>query len=338
MRKFAEEHGVKNYFEVGRGGICHQVMVEEGFVAPGRLIVGADSHTCTYGALGAFATGIGSTEAAAVMAMGRLWFRVPESQKFVVRGDLKRYVCGKDIILNIIGDIGVDGSLYRSMEFYGSTIEELSLSDRMTIANMAVEAGGKAGIVPPDEKVFDYLRGRAEGYRPIFADPDADYSEIFEYDAGDIVPTVAKPPLPSNTLPARECDVEIDQAYLGSCTNGRIEDLRMAAEILKGRKVQKGVRLIVVPASQSVYRQAVREGLFDIFLEAGAFISGPTCGACLGGHMGVLAPGERCISTSNRNFVGRMGDARSSVYLASPATVAASAVKGKITDPREVEP
>ncbi len=335
MREFARKYGVKNYFEVGRGGICHQVMIEKGFVAPGRLIVGADSHTCTYGALGSFATGIGSTEAAAIMAMGKLWFRVPESQKFILEGEPKRYVCGKDIILNIIGDIGVDGSLYKSMEFYSAF--KLPLPDRITISNMSVEAGAKASIFPPDEKVFDYLEDRVK-YKPVFADPDADYSDTFHYALSDMVPTVAKPPLPSNTVPASECNIEIDQAYLGSCTNGRIEDLRMAAEILKGNKVHEDVRLIIVPASQRIYARAMREGLFEIFLESGAFISGPTCGACLGGHMGVLAPGEKCVSTTNRNFVGRMGDAKSEVYLASPATVAASAVKGRIVDPKEVKP
>lgn len=335
MRRFARKYGIKNYFEIGRGGVCHQIMIESGFVAPGRLIVGADSHTCTYGALGAFSTGIGSTEAAAVFATGRLWFKIPESQKVVIEGTLKEYVCGKDIALNIIGDIGVDGALYKSMEFYGSTIRDLSLSDRITISNMSVEAGAKAGIIPPDQAVFDYLKNRVVGnYEPIFADESVEYSETFSYDASDMVPTVAKPPLPSNTMPASECGVRIDQAYLGSCTNGRLEDLRTAAKILKGKKVHDDVRLIVVPASKEVYAQAMHEGLFEIFSEADAFISGPTCGACLGGYMGVLAPGERCVSTTNRNFVGRMGDAKSEVYLASPATVAASAIEGRIVDPR----
>ncbi|MFQ6105685.1 MAG: 3-isopropylmalate dehydratase large subunit, partial [Candidatus Hydrothermarchaeaceae archaeon] len=309
MRDFARRHNIKNYFEVGQAGVCHQLMIEQGFVAPGRLIVGADSHTCSYGALGALATGVGSTEAASVMALGRLWFKVPETVKFVVNGMPGKYVMGKDIILHIIGDIGVDGALYRSMEFYGSTIEKFGLSDRITIANMAVEAGGKAGIIPPDKKVFDYLKGRARGgYKAVYADNNAQYAETLNYDASVVVPTVAKPPLPENTAPASELgSVEIDQAYLGSCTNGRIEDLRIAADILKGRKVHPYVRMIVVPASKEVFAQAVREGLVETFLKADAYVAGPTCGACLGGYMGVLAKGESCISSTNRNFIGRMG-------------------------------
>jgi 3-isopropylmalate/(R)-2-methylmalate dehydratase large subunit len=314
-------------------------MVENGFAAPGRLIIGADSHTCSYGALGAFATGVGSTEAASAMAIGSMWFRVPETQKFVIDGELRDYVMGKDVILHIIGDIGVDGALYRSMEFYGSVIEALNLADRISIANMAIEAGGKAGIIPPDEKVFDYLKGRVRGeYHPVYADKDAEYIETFTYDAADIPPTVAKPFLPENTAPASELsDITIDQAYLGSCTNGRIEDLRVAAKIVKGRKVHPNVRMIVVPATKDVYEQALDEGLIKIFLDANAYVSGPTCGACLGGYMGVLAKGERCISSTNRNFVGRMGHKDSEVYLANPAVVAASAVKGEIIDPRELE-
>ncbi len=335
LRSYARRYNIENYYEIGRGGICHQVMIEEGFVAPGRLIIGADSHTCSYGALGAFSTGVGSTEAAAAMATGRLWFKVPETQKFVINGELKRYVMGKDIILHIIGEIGVSGSLYKAQEFYGRAIENLSLSDRITISNMAVEAGAKAGIIPPDEKVFDFLRGRVRGeYRAVYADGnEEDYEEVVEYDAAAIVPTVAEPFSPDNTVPASELDVLIDQAYLGSCTNGRIEDLRVAAELLKGRKVNPAVRMIVVPASEKVFQQAIEEGLITIFLEAGAFVCGPTCGACLGGHMGVLAEGERCISTTNRNFIGRMGHKDSEVYLANPAVVAASALKGRITDP-----
>ena len=338
MREFARKYKIKNYFEVGRGGVCHQLMIEEGFVAPGRLIVGADSHTCSYGALGSFATGIGSTEAAAVMATGKLWFKVPETQKFIVDGKLNRYVMGKDIILHIIGDIGVSGSLYKTMEFYGSVISKLSLSDRITISNMAIEAGGKAGIIPPDKKVFDYLNGRVRGdYREVYSDPDAVYSEKFEYNAEEIVPTVAKPPLPENTAPASELgNIEIDQAYLGSCTNGRIEDLRIAAEILKGKKIHEDVRMIVVPASKRIFEQAVEEGLIKIFMDADAYVSGPTCGACLGGYMGVLAKGEVCISSTNRNFIGRMGHKDSRVYLANPAVVAASAITGRITDPNEL--
>ncbi len=339
MRDFARKYGIKNYYEVGSSGICHQLMIERGFAAPGRLIIGADSHTCSYGALGAFSTGVGSTEAASAMALGSLWFRVPETQKFIVEGELGKYVMGKDVILHIIGDIGVDGALYKAMEFYGSAVEAMPLADRITIANMAIEAGGKAGIFAPDEKVFAYLKGRVQGsYEPVYADSDAEYAETFEYRAGDIVPTVAKPFLPENVAPAAELgSVAIDQAYLGSCTNGRIEDLRVAAGIMKGRRVHSDVRMIVVPASKRVFEEAVSEGLVKIFLDANAYVSGPTCGACLGGYMGVLARGERCISSTNRNFVGRMGHEESEVYLANPAVVAASAVTGRITDPNELE-
>ncbi len=339
MRDFARKHALPNYFEVGQNGVCHQLMIEKGFVAPGRLIIGADSHTCSYGALGAFATGVGSTEAASAMALGTMWFRVPESQKFVVEGELGEYVMGKDVILHIIGDIGVDGALYHSMEFYGSAMEAMGLADRITISNMAIEAGGKAGIIPPDEKVFNYLEGRVRGeYEPVYADKDAEYIETFTYDGSDIPPTVAKPSLPENTTPASELsDITIDQAYLGSCTNGRIEDLRVAANIIKGKEVHAGVRMIIVPATKEVYAQAIDEGLVKIFLDANAFVSGPTCGACLGGYMGVLAEGERCISSTNRNFIGRMGHAKSEVYLANPAVVAASAITGRITDPRDLQ-
>ena len=337
MREFAKKYRIGSYFEVGSGGVCHQVMIEKGFVAPGRLIVGADSHTCSYGALGAFATGIGSTEAASVFARGLLWFKVPESMKFVVDGRTGKHVMGKDIILTIIGDIGVEGALYKSMEVQGTAISSLSVSDRVTISNMGIEAGAKACMIPPDVKVDEYLKGRIRGtYSKVLADPGASYVDVREYAAEEIVPVVAKPCLPSNVAPASEVGVEIDQAYLGSCTNGRIEDLRVAAAILKGRKVKEGVRLLVVPASKQVFDQASAEGLFKIFSDAGAFISGPTCGACLGGYMGVLAPGERCVSTTNRNFVGRMGHKDSEVYLASPAVVAASAVAGRIVDPSEV--
>ena len=338
MRDFAKRYDIPNYFEIGQGGVCHQLMIEKGYVAPGRLIVGADSHTCSYGALGAFATGIGSTEAASVMALGSLWFKVPETQKIIVKGKLGRYVMGKDIILHIIGDIGVEGALYKSMEFYGNTIENLKLADRITISNMAIEAGAKAGIIPPDQKVFDYLKDRVKGeYTPVYSDQDAEYCEVFSYQAEDIVPTVAKPSLPENTAPASELDVEIDQAYLGSCTNGRIEDLRIAADIIKGKKVKKGVRMIVVPASKDVFEKAMKEGLIKIFMDANAYVSGPTCGACLGGYMGVLANGEKCISSTNRNFIGRMGHPDSEVYLANPAVVSASAITGRITDPNTLD-
>ncbi|NYT03376.1 MAG: 3-isopropylmalate dehydratase large subunit [Candidatus Methanofastidiosa archaeon] len=337
MRDFAKKYEIDNYFEVGRGGVCHQLMIEKGFVAPGRLIVGADSHTCSYGALGAFSTGIGSTEAAAVMAIGKLWLKVPDSIKITVNGKLDNYVYGKDIILHVIGDIGVEGALYQAMEYYGNTIENLTLSDRISISNMAIEAGGKAGIIPPDDKVFEYLQDRVRGnYNPVYSDKDAYYIEELEYDAADIPPTVAKPFLPSNTSPASEVDVKIDQAYLGSCTNGRIEDLRIAAEILKGRKINSEVRMLVVPATKEVFNQALKEGLIDIFEKADCFVCGPTCGACLGGYMGILADGEKCVATTNRNFIGRMGHKNSEVYLANPAVVAASALEGRIVDPREV--
>ena len=338
MREFAGKYKIKNHFDVGRGGVCHQIMIEHGFAAPGRLIVGADSHTCSYGALGALSTGIGSSEAASAMATGELWFKVPETQKFVVDGKLGKHVMGKDIILHIIGDIGVSGSLYKSMEFYGSTIESLQLSDRITISNMAIEAGAKCGIIPPDDAVFNYLKNRVIGeYTPVYADDDSEYEDTFEYDASEIKTMVAKPHLPENVVPASEIDVRIDQAYLGSCTNGRIEDMRVAAEILKGRKVHPDVRMIVVPASKNVFEQALREGLTEVFMDADAYVSGPTCGACLGGYMGVLAEGERCISSTNRNFIGRMGHKDSEVYLANPAVVAASAVTGRITDPNDLE-
>ncbi|MFH1834658.1 MAG: 3-isopropylmalate dehydratase large subunit [Methanobacteriota archaeon] len=337
MKEFQKKYEIENYFEVGRGGVCHQLMIEEGFAAPGRLIVGADSHTCSYGALGAFSTGVGSTEAAAVMASGKLWFKVPETQKFTVEGELGKHVMGKDVILHVIGDIGVDGSLYKVMEWYGSALESLPLADRISISNMAIEAGGKAGIFPPDKKVDEYLKGRVRGsYKKVFADEDAEYAETYQYAATDIVPTVSEPFLPENTKPASEVDVTIHQAYLGSCTNGRIEDMRVAAQIIKGKKVHPDVRMIVVPASTRIQEQMISEGLMKVFMDAGAYVSGPTCGACLGGYMGVLANEEVCVSTTNRNFIGRMGHKGSKVYLANPAVVAASAIKGKITDPNEL--
>jgi 3-isopropylmalate/(R)-2-methylmalate dehydratase large subunit len=339
MHIFARKFNLPHYFPVGTCGVCHQVMIEQGFVAPGRLIIGADSHTCSYGALGSLGTGVGSTEAASAMALGSLWFKIPETQKFVVNGELKKYVMGKDIILHIIGDIGVDGALYRSMEFYGSTIDSLSLADRISISNMAVEAGGKAGIIPPDNKVVEYLSGRVRGtYKAVHSDEDAVYIEIFEYRAEDIPPTVAMPSLPENIVPASELShIVIDQAYLGSCTNGRIEDLRAAASILAGKNVNPDTRMIVVPASKKVFEEALAEGLIKTFLDANAYVAGPTCGACLGGYMGVLAKGERCISSTNRNFVGRMGHKESEVYLSNPAVVAASAITGRITDPGELK-
>ncbi len=339
LREFAKKYGIKYYYEVGENGICHQIMIEKGFVAPGRLIVGADSHTCSYGALNCIGIGIGSTEAAVTFATGKLWFKVPETYKFIIKGNLGEYVMGKDIILKIISDIGVDGANYKSMEFHGDTIKKLSLSDRITIANMSVEAGAKTAIMEADEKVFEFLKNRVKGnYEAIHADNDANYEKVYEYDVSNLEPLVAKPNSPANVSPARELeDVEIDQAYIGSCTNGRIEDLRIAAKILKGRKVKKYVRLIIVPASQEVYLKALEEGLIKIFIESGAYVSGPTCGACLGGHMGVLAKDEVCISSTNRNFIGRMGHKDSKVYLANPAVVAASAVTGRITDPRDLD-
>jgi len=334
MRVFAEKHKIKNYFEVGKGGVCHQVMMDEGFAAPGRLIVGADSHTCTYGGINAFSTGIGSTEAAAVFATGRLWFKVPETIKVELTGSFKKYVGGKDLIIKIITDIGVDGANYKAFEFSGPGVKNVPVHDRLTIANMAIEAGGKAGIFPCDKLTEEYIKDTVKGkYHAVDADKDAKYSQILKYDLSKLDPMVAFPHLPENGRPVKEAKVKIDQAYLGSCTNGRIEDMRIAAEVINGRKVADNVRFIVVPASQRVYRQMLDEGLFHIFLDAGAFISGPTCGACLGGYMGILADGEKAISSTNRNFIGRMGHKGSEVYLAGPAVVAASAVSGYICAP-----
>ena len=336
MRDFATRWKLPNYYEVGEGGVCHQLMMEHGYVAPGRLIVGADSHTCTYGALGAFSTGIGSTEAATVFARGKLWFKVPRTDRFIFSGRTRKHVFGKDLILRIIGDIGVDGALYKSMEVAGPAIEALGVSDRMTIANMSIEAGAKNLYIAPDRKVDAYISGRVIGrYKPVFPDKDAEYDSVAEYDASEIPPLVAQPYLPSNVKPAAEVGVKIDQAYLGSCTNGRIEDMRAAAKIIKGKKVAKGVRMIVVPASKEIFEQAIDEGLVRIFTKANAYVSGPTCGACLGGYMGVLAPGEVAVSSTNRNFVGRMGAKDSKVYLANPAVVTASAIAGRIVDPSE---
>lgn len=338
MREFAVKHEIDNYFEVGRGGVCHQVMVEEGYAAPGRLIVGADSHTCTYGGINTFSTGIGSTEACAAFSTGRLWFRVPETIKVELTGEFKKGVGGKDLILKIIADIGVDGANYKAFEFHGPGIANITVSDRLTVSNMAIEAGGKAGIFPCDEMTEEYIKDTAKGeWKAVEADPDADYVSVLKYDLSEIVPMVAYPHLPENGRPVKDADVKIDQAYLGSCTNGRIEDMRIAAEIIKGRKVAKNVRFLVVPASQKVVRQMIEEGIMDIFLEAEAFVSGPTCGACLGGYMGILASDEKAIASTNRNFIGRMGDKNSEVYLAGPAVVTASAIAGKIVTPDELE-
>ena len=337
MREFAQKHQIPNYFEIGKSGVCHQLMVEEGFAAPGRLIVGADSHTCTYGAVNALSTGIGSTEAAAVFATGKLWFKVPETIKVVVKGEFNRYVGGKDLILRIITDIGVDGANYKAFEFHGD-VQNISVPDRLAISNMAIEAGGKAGIFPCDDLTREYIKDSVRGeYEPVEADDDAIYCRTLEYDLSKLEPFVSYPHLPSNGRPVREADVRIDQAYLGSCTNGRIEDMRIGAEIVKGRHVAPGVRMIVVPASQRVLKQMADEGLIDIFIEAGAFVSGPTCGACLGGYMGILAPGEVAVASTNRNFIGRMGAKDSYVYLAGPAVVAASAIAGRIVTPDDLE-
>ncbi|MDI6692560.1 MAG: 3-isopropylmalate dehydratase large subunit [Anaerosomatales bacterium] len=338
VREFAREQDITHYYEIGCMGVEHALLPEHGVVVPGDVIIGADSHTCTYGALGAFATGVGSTDAAVGMATGEAWFKVPSSLKFIVEGEMQPWVSAKDIILHIIGMIGVDGALYQAMEFTGSTISALDMDGRMTICNMAIEAGGKSGIIAVDDTTREYVRGRAERkWVEYMSDPDAEYARVFEIDAAAIEPTVAFPHLPSNTRPVREArDVRVDQVVIGSCTNGRLADLRVAAEILRGRKVHRDVRLIVIPATQQIYRDAMHEGLIDVFLDAGAAVSTPTCGPCLGGHMGILAAGERALATTNRNFVGRMGDPKSEVYLASPAVAAATAVAGHIALPEDL--
>jgi len=337
MRNFAQEQKIENLYDVGEG-VCHQVMVEKGYVAPGKLIVGADSHTCMYGALGAFATGIGSTEAAAVFATGSIWLKVPEAIKINVEGNFKKFVTPKDLILFIIGKMGADGAIYKSIEFYGSTIRDMSAEGRMTLCNMVVEMGAKNGIIEPDETTLNYLNLNPKQVEFFKSDENASYEKIVEVDASSLEPQVSCPHSVDNVKNVLEvAGVEVDQAFLGSCTNGRIEDLRLAAQILKDQKVNKGTRLLVIPASREVYLQALREGLLETFVKAGAVVCNPTCGPCLGGHLGILAPGEVCISASNRNFIGRMGSTKAYVYLASPATVAASAIKGKITDPRELE-
>ena len=338
LREFAKEQELTHYYEVGEAGIEHALLPEKGIVLPGDLVIGADSHTCTYGALGAFSTGVGSTDLAAAMITGELWFKVPESMKFIYRGTLRPWVGGKDLILHTIGDIGVDGALYRAMEFCGETIEHLPMSGRLTMANMAVEAGGKNGIIVPDEITRQYVEGRAQRpYRFFSSDPEAQYIEVREYDVSDLEPQVALPPDPSNTKGISEIgEIMIDQAVIGSCTNGRLEDLREAARVLKKRKAAPWVRLIIIPATPLIYREAMREGLFQIFLEANGVIGPPTCGPCLGGHLGILAEGERTISTTNRNFTGRMGHPKSEVYLSNPAIAAASAVKGRICSPEEL--
>jgi len=337
MREFAHEQEIL-YFEVGQMGIEHVLLPEQGLVLPGDVVIGADSHTCTYGALGAFATGMGSTDIAAAMATGDIWMKVPPTIKLIYHGNLEKWVSGKDLILYTIGDIGVDGALYSAMEFAGEAIDTLSIDGRFTMANMAIEAGAKAGLFRVDNKTQLYVKSRAK--RPYLVyepDNDAEYSQVIEYDVSDIEPQVALPHSPANTKPVSQVEnIDINQAVIGSCTNGRLEDLRIAAQILKGRKVHTGVRCIILPGSQQVYLDALVEGLIEIFIRAGAAVSTPTCGPCLGGHMGVLAAGERCISTTNRNFMGRMGSPKSEVYLANPAVAAASAIMGKIASPEKV--
>ena len=337
MREFCYEQGVI-YFEVGRMGIEHVLLPEQGLVLPGDVVIGADSHTCTYGALGALATGMGSTDIAAAMATGDIWMKVPPTIKLIYHGSLGEWVGGKDLILFTIGDIGVDGALYSAMEFTGEAIDALSIDGRFTMANMAIEAGAKAGVFRVDNKTQLYIKSRAKRpYMVYEPDGDAEYSQVIEYDVSALEPQVALPHSPANTKPISQVgDIEINQAVIGSCTNGRLEDLRVAAQIFKGRKVHPRARCIILPGSQQVYLDALREGLIGIFIRAGAAVSTPTCGPCLGGHMGVLADGERCISTTNRNFVGRMGSSKSEVYLASPAVAAASAIMGRITSPEEV--
>jgi 3-isopropylmalate/(R)-2-methylmalate dehydratase large subunit len=338
LREFSKEHDLSLYYEVGRMGVEHALLPEQGIVLPGDLVIGADSHTCTYGALGAFSTGVGSTDVASAMATGECWFKVPESMKFVYYGKLNKWVSGKDLILHTIGDIGVDGALYMAMEIEGETISALSMAGRLTMCNMAIEAGGKNGIIVPDEITEQYVKPRAKReYKFYTSDSDASYVDVKEYDCSKIQPTVSCPHLPSNTKPAADLsDISIDQVVVGSCTNGRIEDIREAAEVIKGKKVSPNTRLIVIPATQEIYLQSIKEGLAEIFVNADAVFSTPTCGPCLGGHMGILARGEKAIATTNRNFVGRMGHPESEVYLSNPAVAAASAVKGRIALPEEV--
>ena len=339
VREFAHRNKITNYFEVGQMGIEHALLPEQGLVAPGDVIIGADSHTCTYGTLGAFSTGVGSTDMAAGMATGKAWFKVPSAIQFHLTGKLSPKVSGKDVILHIIGMIGVDGALYQSMEFTGPGVGELSMDDRFTIANMAIEAGGKNGIFPVDDVAMTYMKEHSKREWKVFeADEDAVYDEEYTIDLSTLRPTIAFPHLPENTKTIDEIteNVKIDQVVIGSCTNGRIDDLRIAAEILADNKVKKGIRCIVIPATQKIYLQAMEEGLLKIFIEAGAVVSTPTCGPCLGGYMGILAENERCVSTTNRNFVGRMGHVDSEIYLASPAVAAASAVTGKISSPEEL--
>ena len=337
-RTFAGKYNIKNYYDVGEMGIEHALLPEKGIVASGECIIGADSHTCTYGALGAFSTGVGSTDMCAGMATGEAWFKVPSAIKFNLTGKLNEYVMGKDVILHIIGMIGVDGALYKSMEFSGEGLKSLSMDDRLSMANMAIEAGAKNGIFAVDDITVEYQKGRVDREYKIYeADADAEYDAVYDIDLSKIKPTVSFPHLPENTKTTDECgEVKIDQVVIGSCTNGRLEDMAMAAKILKGRHVAKNVRCIVIPATQQVYLDCIKNGYMETFIEAGCAVSTPTCGPCLGGHMGILAKGERAVATTNRNFVGRRGHPESEVYLASPAVAAASAITGKISDPSEV--
>lgn len=338
LREFAYEQEITNYFEIGKMGVEHALLPEQGLVLPGDVIIGADSHTCTYGALGAFATGVGSTDMAAAMATGEIWFKVPETIKFIYKGKLNKWVSGKDLILYTIGDVDVDGALYKAMEFTGEAIKNLSMDGRLTMCNMAIEAGGKNGIIEPDEITLSYIKDRAKRkYEFYTSDKDANYASIIEYDVSNIEPQVAFPHLPSNTKPISQVgNVKIDQVVIGSCTNGRIEDLRTAASIIKDKTVNPRVRLIVIPATQNIYMQALKEGLIETFINANGVVSTPTCGPCLGGYMGILAAGERALATTNRNFIGRMGHPKSEVYLSNPAIAAASAVLGRIGSPEEM--
>lgn len=339
VREFAKKHQIKNYFEIGRVGIEHVILPEKGIVGPGMLTIGADSHTCTYGAVNGFSTGVGSTDLGVAMATGQAWFKVPKAIKVVLTGKKPKYICGKDVILTLIGMIGVDGALYKAIEFAGEGVAELTMTDRLTISNMAIEAGGKNGIFPFDEITKEYVEGRVQQpYEAVAPDEDASYEKVIEIDLSKLTPVVAFPHLPGNTHPVSEIDkIKIDQVVIGSCTNGRLEDLRQAAEVLKGHSVHPDVRCIVIPGSQQVYLDAVHEGLVDIFINAGAVVSTPTCGPCLGAHMGIMAAGEKAVSTTNRNFRGRMGHVDSEVYLAGPYVAAASAVLGYIAVPEEVK-
>jgi 3-isopropylmalate/(R)-2-methylmalate dehydratase large subunit len=335
MRKFVKEQGIKNFYDVGEG-VCHQVLPEKGHVVPGEVVVGTDSHTCTHGALGAFATGIGSTDMAMVFATGKLWFKVPETLKFEINGKLATNVCSKDVILNIIGQVSVDGASYQACEFGGETVSDMSVSDRMVLCNMAIEMGGKTGLVEPDEKVIKYVESRSnKNYQVFTSDEDAESLTTLHVDVTDLEPQIACPHNVDNVKPVSDVEgTPLDQIFLGSCTNGRLDDMRVAAEILKGKEVSPRVRMLVIPASREVYRNALEEGLMNIFVDAGALVCNPCCGPCLGGHVGLLGPGEVSLSTSNRNFQGRQGSPEAEVYLSSAAVAAASAIKGKITDPR----